>query len=111
MIELLQEDRTMRAFCAVVAGLLLPLAACAQGAEAARIQRVESSLLPITATREALGSYATIHDRLRAFGVAGLSVAVIEDGRLAWAKAYGAQSEVTQNDARRVRRNVRGSTG
>jgi CubicO group peptidase (beta-lactamase class C family) len=54
-----------------------------------RMRRVESGLLPITATRMRLGSYANILDRLRAYGVPGLSVAVIDGGRVAWAKGYG----------------------
>lgn len=54
-----------------------------------RMRRVESHLLPITAIRTRLGSYASILDRMRAYGVAGLSVAVIDGSRVAWAKGYG----------------------
>ena len=79
----------MQKVYAVVIGLLALLAAHSSSAEDARIKRVESGLLPITATRDTKGSYATIQQRLHSFGVAGLSIAVIEDGRLAWAKAYG----------------------
>lgn len=73
-------------------GLLLPWQAPATDEEAtsiARIRRVESELLPITATRHNLGSYVSIHSRLREYGVAGLSVAVIENGQIAWARGYG----------------------
>jgi CubicO group peptidase (beta-lactamase class C family) len=73
-------------------GLLLPCqtpAANNESTSRAHIRRVESELLPITATRDKLGSYADIHDRMRAYAVAGLSVAVIENGHIAWARGYG----------------------
>jgi CubicO group peptidase (beta-lactamase class C family) len=73
----------------IVVGSLLSSAAYSRSTEDVCIQRVESELLPVTAIRDNLGSHATIHERLRAFGVPGLSVAVIENGRLAWARAYG----------------------
>jgi CubicO group peptidase (beta-lactamase class C family) len=73
----------------IVAQCLLTSSAYSRNAEDVRIQRVESGLLPITATLDTKNTYATIEQRLHAFGVAGLSIAVIEDGRLAWAKAYG----------------------
>ena len=82
----------LRTLCTL--GLLLPWACQASATQAAhaadpRIRSVESGLLPITATRTRLGRYANIRDRMRAYGVAGLSVAVIEGGRVAWAKGYG----------------------
>jgi len=60
-----------------------------QGAADPRIRRVETGLLPITATKDRMGSRVDIRERMRAFGVPGLSVAVINDGRIAWAKGYG----------------------
>lgn len=51
------------------------------------IERVENGLLPIAAF--ALGKVATIDERMRDYGVPGISIAVIDKGRLAWAKAYG----------------------
>ena len=73
-------------------GLLLPCQVPAGNDESisrAQVHRVESELLPVTATRDRLGSHVSILDRLRAYGVAGLSVAVIENGQLAWARGYG----------------------
>jgi len=60
-----------------------------QGAADPRIRRVETGLLPITATKDRMGSRVDIRERMRAFGVPGLSVAVINDSRIAWAKGYG----------------------
>ena len=52
-----------------------------------RIAQVESGLLPYAAER--LGVPASITDRMREYGVPGLSIAVIDQGRVAWAKGYG----------------------
>jgi CubicO group peptidase (beta-lactamase class C family) len=54
-----------------------------------RIHSVEFGLLPITATKEHLGATVGIRERMRDFGTPGLSIAVIEGGRLAWAHGYG----------------------
>jgi len=59
------------------------------GRRAERIHRVESELLPITALPSQLGRYANLRDRMRAYGVPGISVAVIQNGRIDWAKGYG----------------------
>ena len=60
-----------------------------RGAADPRIRRVETGLLPITASKDRMGSRVAIRERMRAFGVPGLSVAVINDSRIAWAKGYG----------------------
>jgi CubicO group peptidase (beta-lactamase class C family) len=44
-------------------------------------------LLPVAARK--IGIPADINDRMRAYGVPGLSIAVIDNGRIAWAKGYG----------------------
>jgi CubicO group peptidase (beta-lactamase class C family) len=82
-------------FHALVVGILLPLPQLALCQPDARILRVEAGLLPIAATRDRLGSHATIDERLRAYGVPGLSIAVIDDGRIAWAKGYGVADTTT----------------
>jgi len=51
------------------------------------IKRVEAGLLPVAAKK--IGLTANINDRMRAYGVPGLSIAVIDNGRIAWAKGYG----------------------
>jgi CubicO group peptidase (beta-lactamase class C family) len=80
---------------AMVVGILLLLPQLALCQPDARILRVEAGLLPIAATRDKLGSHAAIGERLRAYGVAGLSVAVIDEGRIAWAKGYGVADTTT----------------
>jgi CubicO group peptidase (beta-lactamase class C family) len=52
-----------------------------------RIAQVESGLLPY-ATQQ-LGIPANITDRMQEYGVAGLSIAVLDQGRIAWAQGYG----------------------
>jgi hypothetical protein len=48
-----------------------------------RIQLVESGLLPVAAVK--IGVPANIEERMRVYGVPGLSIAVVEDGKIAWA--------------------------
>lgn len=76
-------------FLATVAPLLPTIARDQEVTEAERIRRVESELVPITAARGKPGAYAKLRDRMRDLGVAGLSVAVIDNGKIAWAKGYG----------------------
>jgi CubicO group peptidase (beta-lactamase class C family) len=67
-----------------------------EGTADPRIHNVEFGLLPITATKEHLGATVGILERMRAFGTPGLSIAVIEGGRLAWARGYGVTDSKTQ---------------
>lgn len=76
----------MNYFAFIVAALLLSHAVRASDDDI-RSNRVENGLLPIAATH--VGIPASIQDRMRAYGIPGLSVAVIENGRIAWAKGYG----------------------
>lgn len=56
----------------------------------ARIARVENGLRwPVAVRGEAVRTMA-LAERMRALHVPGLSVAVIDDGKIAWARAYGA---------------------
>jgi CubicO group peptidase (beta-lactamase class C family) len=74
--------------------LALTLATLALGSPSTRtndalIRQVENGLLPISAPKDDLGRLANIRDRMKQYGVPGLSVAVIADGHIAWAKGYG----------------------
>ncbi len=60
-----------------------------QNAPEARIARVESSLLPGLVIAGQPLPFRTISERMAALKVPGVSVAVIDDGRIAWAKGYG----------------------
>ena len=72
--------------------LTLILIVCAFGASAPtqnnlqqRIQRVENGLLPSNST----GSTLRLADRMAFYKTPGVSIAVINDGKLEWARGYG----------------------
>jgi CubicO group peptidase (beta-lactamase class C family) len=71
------------------------LAACSRTVRAperdvnARVARIEQGLLPAARVHGRTYTPATIAERMRAHGVPAVSVAVINDGRIEWAKAYG----------------------
>lgn len=70
-------------------GMLLCAPSFAVGSEAARIRVFESSLSPaISIDGEPKRRWA-VSERMEHWKVPGLSVAVIRDGKLAWAKGYG----------------------
>ena len=56
---------------------------------AERVARVERGLLPAIRVAGRTQAPATIEERMRVHGVPAVSVAVINDGRIEWAKAYG----------------------
>lgn len=64
-------------------------------AHAARIARIETSLLPGTQVRGRPYEPATLEGRMRQLGVPAVSVAVIEGGQIAWAKAWGVSDAAT----------------
>jgi CubicO group peptidase (beta-lactamase class C family) len=55
----------------------------------ARVRRVEQGLLPAIRVQGRAAPPATIEQRMQVHGVPAVSVAVIQDGRIEWAKAYG----------------------
>jgi CubicO group peptidase (beta-lactamase class C family) len=60
----------------------------------ARIRQVETGLLPRVAFKENLGRPATLEQRMRELGIPGVSIAVIDAGKVAWARAYGLRDTV-----------------
>jgi len=58
---------------------------------AARIQRIENGLVPNPGfvLKGQTPRHATIFDRMRDYRVPGVSIAVINDDKIEWAKAYG----------------------
>ncbi|MBN1504024.1 MAG: serine hydrolase [Candidatus Eisenbacteria bacterium] len=54
-----------------------------------RIRRVENGLLPAVALEGAPAASFNILERIKLYHVPGLSVAVINDGKVQWARGYG----------------------
>jgi CubicO group peptidase (beta-lactamase class C family) len=67
------------------------------------IQAVEQGLQPFGDTTHVLG-YRHLDERMAYYGVPGVSIAVIEDGTLHWARSYGLQSEETPTPVTRETR-------
>jgi CubicO group peptidase (beta-lactamase class C family) len=82
-------NRRLARCAAVALGLgVAAFAAVSQDkAQAERIKRVEAGLLPSLLTQRTLPM--PLAERMKFYGVPGVSVAVIDGGRLVWAKGYG----------------------
>ena len=65
-----------------------PVAAQVQAGVAERIQRVENGLLPAV-TIKGQTTVMKLAERMAHYKVPGLSVAVINDGKIEWARGYG----------------------
>ena len=72
----------------IVAALAFPVAAAATD-NAHRIANIERGLRPAQALASAPVPLSTLEGEMRRLHVPGLSIAVIDGGRLAWAKGYG----------------------
>ena len=79
--------RSIRRFA--LASLIIAIAtpAAAQVAPDERIRRIENGLLTHHVVPGAPG--LALRDRMREYNVPAVSVAVVEDGRIAWARAWG----------------------
>lgn len=76
--------------CFAVSLLLVPTLATAFDAEQDRhIANIEKGLRPAQALAGAPVQMSTLSDEMQRLHVPGMSVAVIRQGRLAWAKGYG----------------------
>src|SRR5512145_31799 len=80
-------------FFASVAFVFLILSACSStnstGDIQLRIDAVEKNLIPAVVNEGSTPAGLSIADRLQHFQVPGISVAVINNGRIEWAKGYG----------------------
>jgi len=65
------------------------LAAQVPADQAARVARIERSLAPAVAVAGRPVPLATIEERMARYGVPGVSIAVLDSGRILWAKGYG----------------------
>jgi CubicO group peptidase (beta-lactamase class C family) len=85
------ETKTLRVLLAsfTVAILATVSAHATESPGDARIRQVESELLPSVAFKEHLGHPTTLKERMKELGIPGLSIAVIDEGKIAWARAYG----------------------
>lgn len=70
-------------------GLILPSGALAQDVEDARIARIERFMPPAVMVEGREYPAQTLTELMQAKAVPGVSIAVIDGGRLVWAKAYG----------------------
>ncbi|OFV88654.1 MAG: hypothetical protein A2V74_00360 [Acidobacteria bacterium RBG_16_70_10] len=69
--------------------LLTVVLAAAPPEVEARVERVVSGLLPETAFRNRWGAPARLADRMAHYHTAGLSIAVVNEGRIEWARGFG----------------------
>lgn len=78
------------AIAPVLAGLAFPVAVAAAATDNAhRIANIERGLRPAQALAGAPVPLSTLEGEMRRLHVPGLSIAVVDNGRLAWAKGYG----------------------
>lgn len=80
--------------------LALALSATAGGAQSSveeRIARVERGLVPRAVAQGQIDKRFSIAERMTYHGIPGMSVAVIDDGRLVWARAYGVGNQDEKN--------------
>ena len=88
----------------VVALLIAPLAACAHAtpavvdSTAARVARVTSSIATSAVVVEGRPTeVATLAERMGHYHVPGVSVAVVDGGRIAWARGFGVKQAGTRD--------------
>lgn len=80
--------------CLVVVGFLIasachPLPALEPSDPESAIARIERGIIPIDDSGTDKGPPQSLAARMEALGVPGLSIAVFDDGRILWARAYG----------------------
>jgi CubicO group peptidase (beta-lactamase class C family) len=80
--------------CLGVAILATSPAFASESSREDRIRQVESELLPKVALKENVGRRTTLAQRMRELDIPGLSIAVIDGGRIAWTRAYGVRDTV-----------------
>ena len=74
-------------FCLILA--LAASSACGEAAPDAPITQVESALLPTFVIRGEPTPRIPLADRMEELGVPGVSIAVLVDGEIEWARGYG----------------------
>ncbi|MBS1796310.1 MAG: serine hydrolase [Acidobacteria bacterium] len=91
MIRLFKIKFTALLICAALVSPPLPAAAQRSSKSAAdeRIRRIENGLLAEYVVRGRPAAAMNLLERMKHYKVPGLSIAVIDDYRIAWAKGYG----------------------
>ena len=80
--------------CVGVAILATSPAFASESSRDDHIRRVEGELLPKVALKENVGRRTTLAQRMLELGIPGISIAVIDDGKIAWSRAYGVRDTV-----------------
>ena len=62
----------------------------------ARIERIENGLMPMFQIKGREVPKYNINERLKELGIPGISVAVVVNGKVAWARAYG-MADISEN--------------
>ena len=81
--------RGWTAFWLTLLTLLLSREVRAQSEVPERIRRVEMGLLPLAVPEGMQGKPFSISERMAYHGIPAMSIAVIEDGKIQWARAFG----------------------
>lgn len=79
----------LRVSAVIMAGLLTSAACAADRSVAQRIREVETGLRPAIAVEGQAPVRWTLQERMAHWKVPGVSIAVVRDGKLAWARGYG----------------------
>lgn len=66
----------------------------APSVEHGRSERVVAALVPVVRIKGAPESRYRIDDRMKHFHVPGVSIAVVDDGAIVWARGFGADGAV-----------------
>lgn len=80
--------RMIRPACLMLVSLFA-LGAAAQNDTASRIARVEAGLLPRVVLETAVSPERKLAERMAHYAVPGVSIAVIDGGKVAWVRHYG----------------------
>ena len=84
----------LAAFTLIGAAFIASSPVAAEATVAQQIRRVENDLLPSVALKENLGRPKSIPQRMQGLGIPGISIAVIDSGKVAWTRAYGLSDTV-----------------
>jgi CubicO group peptidase (beta-lactamase class C family) len=79
--------RLVTVFSLTITSFISTNTSAADNSTEARIKRIENGLVPALVTQDTKAM--RLEDRMKYFNVPGVSIAVIENGKVAWARGYG----------------------